>query len=145
MLILVPPTRRDPLSLVFLRAPRSTLASSFVRRMKLGKIIPRRLSGLSTLPANWRRCNPIGQSSRTPSLPVYRTSPTASGRSLDRGPSWRRCSPCHCPVSDWSRPPVDRTGPPSTGQRGLEGLRRARRRHGDGSRRHLRRCQYRGV
>ena len=65
----VPPTQRDPLFLVFPRAPRSKFASSFARRTKLGRIIPKRLSGLSTLPPNWRRCNLIGQSSRPSSPP----------------------------------------------------------------------------
>jgi len=80
MLLPVPPTRRDPRFLVFLRAPRSTFASSFARRMKLGKTIPRRPTGLNVLPTNWRRRSPIGQFSRpsslppTPGLPVSRSS-----------------------------------------------------------------------
>ena len=69
MPLLVPPTRRDLLLLVFLREPRSSFASSFVRRMKLGRITPRRQLGLSSLPPNWRRRNPIGQSSRPSSPP----------------------------------------------------------------------------
>ena len=65
----VPPTRRDPLFLVFPSATRSTFASSFARRRKLGRIIPRRPSGLNSLPPNWRRRNPIGQPSRPSSSP----------------------------------------------------------------------------
>ena len=76
MLLLVPPTPRVPLSSMPQRASRSLFSSFFVRRMKLGKITPKRPSGLSASPPNWRRRNPTGQSSglnsppQTPGSPV---------------------------------------------------------------------------
>ena len=59
-LLLVPPTRRAPLSPTSRKEPKSLFASFFVRRMKLGRITLKRPSGLSVSPPNWRLHKPTG-------------------------------------------------------------------------------------
>jgi len=88
-----PPVRRGPLSLVSPRAPWSSSASFFARKTKLGRTIPRRPSGPSTSPPNWRRHKPTGPSSGpnsplpTPGSPVgyfiFRIVPLFSNSSSD--------------------------------------------------------------
>ena len=68
-LLQTPPIRIVP-SLVPMKAPWNTSANSFERRMRPGRITPRRPSGLSVSPPNWRRHKPTGPSSGPNSPPL---------------------------------------------------------------------------
>ena len=68
-LLQTPPIRWVP-SLVPMKAPWNTSANSFERRMRPGRITPRRPSGPSVSPQNWRRHKPTGPSSGPNSPPL---------------------------------------------------------------------------
>ena len=68
-LLQTPPIRWVP-SLVPMKAPWNTSTNFFERRMRPGRITPRRPSGPSVSPPNWRRHKPTGPSSGPNSPPL---------------------------------------------------------------------------